>query len=384
MMTIKPFKLERYYTRYEHTAAYSLCNSDCESMTAKELLSLENGAVDRFHNVWLGYTETKGDIALRQDISSMYTQIAAEDLLVCSGAQEPIFLFAQAMLKAGDEVIVQTPCYQSLQSVPESMNCKVLPWQVRYENNKPIFDLDELKRMITNKTKVIYLNTPHNPTGFHFSKTEQLEIIALARAYGILVFCDEVYRELEYQADYQLPSISDVYENGVAVGVMSKAYGLPGLRIGWLSTRNKEVLEKVAILKEYTTICNAAPAEFLAGIALRNRATILTRNLTIIKNNLSLYEAFFAKYSDLFSWYRPNAGPITLVKIKFDMDDLLLAEAVLKDKGVLLLPGEVYDYKGFFRIGLGRKTIPKALEKFEEYIIDKRESTSVPNPFMMQ
>ena len=194
LMKIKPFKLERYYTQHEFSAKYSLCNSDCEAMSIKDVLDMEEGAMDKFHNLWLGYTDTKGHAELRRDIATIYTNNTAEDLLVCTGAQEPIFLFAQANLSAGDEVIVQSPCYQSLQSVPESIGCKVLNWTVCYEGAKPHFDIDTLKKMVSSKTKVIFLNAPHNPTGFHFTKVEQLEIVEIARAHDVIIFCDEVYR----------------------------------------------------------------------------------------------------------------------------------------------------------------------------------------------
>ena len=233
-MKIKPFRLERYYTLYEHSAKYSLCNSDCEAMTIKDLLALENGAEEQFHNLWLGYTETNGHPALRRDISAIYSKITAEQMTVCTGAQEPIFLFSHAVLNSGDEVIVQTPCYQSLQSVPESIGCKTLSWNVKYEGNRPTFDIDDLKKLVNNKTKVIYLNAPHNPTGFLFTKAEQQAIVEIARANNIIIFCDEVYRELEHSPKFAIPAFADAYENGVSVGVMSKSYGLPGLRIGWM------------------------------------------------------------------------------------------------------------------------------------------------------
>lgn len=367
-MKIKPFKLERYYSLYEFTSKYSLCNSDCEAMSVGDLLALENGATEDFHNLWLGYTETKGHPELRRDIATTYNNISTEEMLVCTGAQEPIFLFCQGTLEAGDEVIVQTPCYQSVHSIPESMGCKVLDWQVRYKGNQPVFDLAELEKLVSDKTRVIYLNTPHNPTGFHFSKEEQRAIITLARRHNIIVFCDEVYRELEHDPAYAIPAIADAYENGVSVGVMSKAYGLPGLRIGWIASKNQKVLDSIAILKEYTTICNAAPSEFLAGVALRNRGTILQRNLQIVKENLALYDPFFDKYADLFSWYKPNAGPIAFVEMNFDKDDMAFAERLLKEQQLLILPGGIYDYPGYFRIGFGRKQIPEALKQFEQFV----------------
>ena len=369
-MTIQPFKLERYYTLHEFTAKYLLCSSDCEAISVRELLALEAGAAEKLLDLNLGYTETKGAPELRRDIANIYQEISAEDLLVCSGAQEPIFLFSQAMLTTGDEVIVQSPCYQSLQSVPESLGCNVKEWKVRYKGNTPTFDIGELAQMISPNTKIIYLNTPHNPTGFHFTRSEQMAIVAMARKNNIIIFCDEVYRELERDLQYRIPAIADVYENGISLGVMSKTYGLPGLRIGWLATKNQSILDKIAILKEYTTICNSGPSEFLAGVGLRNRQELINRNLQIVENNLPLLDVFFDKYSDLFSWHKPIAGPIAFVKMNFEEHDGLFAERVLKEKKVLLLPGDIYDYNGFFRIGFCRNNMPTALDKFEEFVVE--------------
>ena len=369
-MNIKPFKLERYYTLHEHTAQYSLCNSDCEAMTIGDLLAMEDGAQDQFNNMWLGYTETQGKPELRRDIATIYNNITAEQLTVCTGAQEPIFLFSHAVLNANDEVIVQTPCYQSLQSVPESIGCKVIHWNIEYNDNKPHFDIDNLKNLITPKTKVIYLNAPHNPTGYLFTRADQQAIVDLARANNIIIFCDEVYRELEHDPSFAIPAFADIYEHGVSVGVMSKSYGLPGLRIGWMATQNNKIADQFAILKEYTTICNAGPSEFLAGVALRNRAQILRRNLQIVNNNLPLYDAFFDKNADLFSWYKPNAGPVAFVKMHFDSDDMAFAQQALQQRGILILPGGIYDYNGYFRVGFGRKSIPEALTQFESFVLD--------------
>jgi aspartate/methionine/tyrosine aminotransferase len=367
-MTIKPFKLERFFTAHEFAVDHSLCSSDCEAMTIAEVLQLEIGATEKFHNHWLGYTESKGSPNLREDITAIYTSIKAGDIIVCSGAQEPIFLFSQAALSSGDEVVVQFPCYQSVHSIPESIGCKVVNWEVRYKNDEFVFDVNDLATLVNENTKAIYINSPHNPTGHHFTKEAQAAIIAVARKYNCLIFSDEVFRESEHSPQYKIPAIADVYENGVSLGVLSKSYGLPGLRIGWIATKRKDIIEKISILKEYTTICNAAPSEFLAGVALRNRAVILKRNLDLIHRNISLLNTFFNTYAHLFSWKAPVAGPTAFVKINFDYDDVAFAEKLIAERKVLILPGEMYNYKGFFRIGFTRKDMPIAVEKFEAFV----------------
>jgi aspartate/methionine/tyrosine aminotransferase len=367
-MTIQPFKLERFYSIHEFTAKHLLCSSDSESMSIAELLALEDGASEKFLNQRLGYTETRGNPSLRKEIANIYGGISADEVLVCAAAQEPIFLFCHAVLQPDDEVIIQFPCYQSVESIPESMGCKVNRWSVDYTNNKPEFDIEELAKLITDKTKVIFLNTPHNPTGYHFSKEEQLSIIALARKHHIIIFSDEVYRELEHSPEFAIPSFADAYENGISLSVMSKSYGLAGLRIGWLATHRHDILEQTAILKEYTTICSAAPSEFLASLALRNRHKILKRNLSIVKTNLPILNSFFDTYADLFTWFQPNAGPIGFVRMNFEIDDMDFANLVVEEKSVLLLPGDVYDYKGYFRVGFGREKMPEALAIFEEFV----------------
>jgi len=367
-MNLTPFKLERYYSIHEFSSKYSICNSDCEAMSIGDLLSLEEGSTEAFHEQWLGYTETAGHPSLRQEIAGIYDSISADELLVCTGAQEPIFLFCLANLNSGDEVIVQTPCYESLQSIPTSIGCQVNTWNVTYTDQGPSFSIQKLQDLISDNTRVIFLNSPHNPTGFHFTKKEQQEIISVARKHNCIIFCDEVYRELEQELSFRIPAFADAYENGVSLGVMSKAYGLPGLRIGWISTKNKHILENIAVHKEYTTICNSAPSEFLAILALRHRQSILTKNLKLIAKNLKLFDEFFAKYEHLFGWYKPTAGPISFVKMKLDQDDKSFAERALKEKQLLILPGWVYDYPGFFRVGFGRTQIAESLPIFEQFV----------------
>jgi len=366
-MQLTPFKLERYFARYEFNVKYLLCSSDCESLSVGDLLAFEPGAEEGLKHHWLGYTESSGAQSLRQEISRIYTGIQPEQVLVHSGAEEAIFLFMHAVLQPGDHVIVHWPCYQSLFEIARSIGCEVTLWEARLENRWAP-DLDELKHSLRSNTHAIIVNTPHNPTGYLMPQADYQALNALAQKHGILLFSDEVYRELEYDPADRLPSACDINPSAVSLGVMSKAYGLAGLRIGWVATHNAPVQERMAALKDYTTICSSAPSEILAELALRHRGQIAGRNLQIIHNNLSLLDAFFAAHAESFEWVLPKAGPIAFPRLVGE-DVEKLCNQLVTSSGVLLLPGTMYDHPGnHFRVGFARKNMPQALGQLEQFL----------------
>lgn len=368
-MWIQDFKLERFFAKYEFTAPYILCSSDPESLSVDELFSFEPGCVERFKKQELGYTETKGNPELRNEISKLYKNIEPEEVLVHSGAEEGIFIFMNIALKADDHVIIQFPAYQSLYEVAKSIGCEITQWIVDEKNNWEL-DLDFLEQNIKNNTKLIIINTPHNPTGYLMRKENLDGLVKIAKEKNVFIFSDEVYRFLEFDEKDRLPSVSEIYENGISVSGMSKAFALPGLRICWTTTKNKDILKKMAAFKDYTTICSSAPSEFLSIIALRHKERIIKRNLEIIKSNLNLLEQFFINYKDLFEFIKPKAGTIAFPKIKFNSDIEKLCIDLVEKQGVFLLPSTVYDFGNkHFRIGFGRENMPMCLEKFEEYLI---------------
>ncbi len=371
MMNLPPFKLERFFAKYEFNTEYLLCSSDCESMSVAELLALDAdpaGAAEKFQQTWLGYTESQGSPALRAEICKLYETIQPDDILVHTGAQEAIFLFMFAAFKEYDHVIVHSPAYQSLAEVARAAGCDVSPWRAREENGWSL-DLDELRHLMRTNTKAIIINTPHNPTGYLMSHTDYEELHKFAKTNKLLLFSDEVYRESEYDPAARLPAACDLGDYAVSLGVTSKTYGLAGLRIGWIATKNKKIYEKMASLKDYTTICNAAPSEFLAEVAMRNRHKLIERHLGIIKENLAVIDDLFARHADLFSWIRPQAGSMAFPRYLGGNVDKFCDELV-KQAGVLLLPGSVYDdSRDHFRLGLGRKNLPQAVQKLEEFLV---------------
>lgn len=367
MLNLPPFKLERYFAKYEFNTEFLLCSSDCESMSIADLLGLEPEAAENFQHLWLGYTESRGSPALRAEICRMYETIQPDDLLVHSGAEEAIFLFMFAVFQPGDHAIVHSPGYQSLAEAARAAGCDVSPWLAREENNWAL-DLDELPPLMRANTKAIIINTPHNPTGYLMSPQDFDALHRFAQENHVLLFSDEVYRELEYDPASRLPAACDYGEHAISLGVTSKSYGLAGLRIGWIATRNRLIYEKMAALKDYTTICNSAPSEFLAELAMRNRHKLAARNLGIIQENLSVLDDFFLRHADLFSWVRPQAGSMAFPHYHGgDVDEF--CDRLVKKAGVLLLPGSVYDDAGnHFRLGLGRKNLPLAVKRLEEFL----------------
>jgi aspartate/methionine/tyrosine aminotransferase len=367
-MQLPPFKLERYFAKYEFTTQYLLCSSDCESMTVAELLALEPDAAEKFQSHWLGYTESQGSPSLRQAICGLYENMQPESILVHAGAEEAIFLFMHSALEAGDHVIVHSPCYQSLSDVARSIGCNISPW-VACEENQWSLDLDELRRMIRPNTKAIIINTPHNPTGYLMPRADYESVHRFARENNLLLFSDEVYRESEYDPATRLPAACDLGDYTVSLGVTSKTYGLAGLRIGWIATKNGKIYERMASIKDYTTICNSAPSEFLAEIAMRNRQKLIDRNLDIIQHNLSVMDDFFQRHTDFFSWIRPRAGSMAFPRyLGGDVESF--CDELVRKAGVLLLPGSMYDdHANHFRLGLGRKNLPEAVAKLEEFLV---------------
>ena len=378
-MQLSPFRIERFYARHEFTTRYMLSSSDCQSRTIGELLELEPDAHERLLSQWCGYTESLGAPELREAIADLYERTGPDDVAVASCAEEGILLLHHALLRPGDHAIVETPCYESAIALARSTGADVSPWRRRFDDGWR-HDLDELERLITPRTRVLYINQPHNPTGTLMSRTTFERVVELAREREIVLFCDEVYRELEHDAAARLPAACDCYERAVSLGSISKTYGLPGLRIGWLACRDGLIRDALVTLKDYTTICASAPSELLVALALRNREILIARNLEIVGRNLRLLDELFSRYSGVFEWVRPTAGPIGFPLLRGVADVDALCEALAK-AGVLLLPGSVYDEPLHARVGFGRADMPEALELLEELLKTLTEFTSMRGTF---
>lgn len=365
------FRLERYFAAHEFTVRYILSASDPESLSLAELLALADPATrDLWDHLSLGYTESPGHPRLRAEIAGLYAGIAPDEVLVAV-PEEAIFIAMQALLRPGDHVIATFPAYQSLLEVPAAVGCAVTPWPLAPSDGGWQLDLDFLAGQIGPRTRLIIVNFPHNPTGYLPPASLQAGIVDLARRHGLYLFSDEMYRGLEYAAESRLPAACDLYERAVSLSGLSKSFALPGLRIGWLATHDREVLAACARLKDYTTICPSAPSEILAIAGLVAREQILARNLAILQRNLALAGDFFAAHRDLFGWLPPAAGSIAFPALNAAVNADEFCRDLRERKSVLLAPASVFGYSGnHFRIGLGRLNFAAALGELADYLAE--------------
>ena len=373
-MNISPFKLERYFARYEFKAPYLLCPSDCEALGLNELLNMADPhSLKLWKNLRLGYTESQGLPRLREEAAKLYSGISPEEIQLLT-PEEGIFNAMNVILQPGDQVISTFPGYQSLYQIAESLGCEVARWMPHRKNGAFYFDPQDLEKLLQKNSKLLVINFPHNPSAALPDRETFLQIVKFAEKHDLYLFSDEMYRFLEYETSDRLPSACELYPKSVSLFGMSKSFALAGLRIGWLVTQNKKLMHELSCFKDYTTICCSAPSEILALIALENREKILQRNLDIIHSNLLLLEDFFTRHSSLFQWARPKAGTIAFPEYLGEKNILDFCKRLVEKKGVMLLPCDVYDYPGkFFRLGFGRKNMPEALEKLEEFLQEEND-----------
>ena len=368
-MRIADFALERYFARWEFAVDHLLCASDVEGYPMADLLAL---ADDQTRGLWeglaLGYTESTGHPMLRAEIAALYSGLEADDVLVFAGAEEAIFCLANTTFGPGDHAVVTWPGYQSLYEVARATGAEVTLHELREDAGWAI-DVDLLRRQVTSATRLIVINAPHNPTGMLPDNATFDAIVEIAESSGAHLLVDEVYRYLEGSEADRLPAGAEAASRGISLGVMSKSFAMAGLRIGWLATRDRAVLDRCARFKDYTTICSSAPSEILALIGLRARDTVLARSRRIVADNLATLDGFFKEWGDRFAWVRPRAGSVGFPRLTVpgvSIDEW--AAGLVEAEGVLLLPGSQFGYGGnHFRLGYGRTDLPAALDRFERH-----------------
>ncbi|HEY7132796.1 MAG TPA: aminotransferase class I/II-fold pyridoxal phosphate-dependent enzyme [Candidatus Limnocylindrales bacterium] len=368
-MRIADFALERYFARWEFAVRHLLCASDVEGWRLADVLALADDETARlWADLRLGYSEAPGHPLLRAEIAALYETIDAEDVLVFAGAEEAIFCISNVLLGPGDHAVVTWPGYQSLYEVGRATGAGVA-LHVLHEDDGWRLDPERLIAALRPNTRLVVVNAPHNPTGMLPSHADWARLTGELARRGIHLLADEVYRFLEVDEADRLKAGADAFGRGVSLGVMSKSFAMAGLRIGWLATRDRELLARCAAFKDYTTICSAAPSEILALIGLRARTEVLARSRRIVGTNLPLLDRFFADHEDRWSWVRPRGGSIGFARLLDDEPAEAFAARLVEEDGVLLLPGSVIGHDGnHVRIGFGREDLPEALAGLERFL----------------
>ena len=376
MTTLPDFRLETHFSKWEFKARYHMTASDAESISLRDLLAMATSTeIEEFEGMWLGYTETFGAPDLRETIASMYTNREANGILCFAGASEGIFAANTVLLEKDSHAIVVTPNYQSHETLPSAICAATgIPLD---PNDDWALDIDRVAKAIKPNTKLVTINFPHNPTGTILPLDRYQALIEVCRKHGIYILHDEIFNGLGPTGTKHLPYVADLYERGLSLNVMSKSFGLPGLRIGWIACADNEVLSKMERMKHYLSICNSGPSERLAKIALNHRDKLLARNCAIIDDNLSKWDTFFKRHQELFDWYRPNGSCTAFPRYKGADGVEVFTRSMIEESGVLLLPSTIYRSEleatptDRFRLGFGRKNLDEGIAVMETHISSK-------------
>jgi aspartate/methionine/tyrosine aminotransferase len=366
---LPPFAIERYFAVHEFAVPYLLCASDVEPVSMRDLLAYADGETrELWDGLVLGYTETLGSPLLRKAIAAQYETLEADDVIAVVGASEALFILFSALVRPGDHVIALWPAYQSLYDLARGQGADVELIELHAEDGWAV-DIDRIAAAMRPTTRAVVVNLPHNPTGMHLGAAEFDALAELVEQHGATLVCDEVYRGLEHDPDDRLPAAADRSQRAVSVGVLSKTYALAGLRVGWLATRDRALLDAAAQVRDYTSLCSPAPSEVLGVIALRAAEALAERSRGIIAANLPLVDELMAAHAGKLDWVRPTAGSIGFPRYRGSEGIDAFNERLVAEQGVLLLPGRVYGYgDGRFRLGLGRTNLPEAVERLDRHL----------------
>jgi len=371
-MKIKDFQVERWLDTYETRAKYELAETDAKPFTIEELnqLNPQEDLLQKLSKMKIGYNPTTGSDSLRNEIANLYgPATSTENILVTTGAIEADFLLSNVLVNKEDKVIALWPAYQALYSTAEACGAQLEFWKLSAEDNfQP--DLKKLSTIIDKKTKLLVLNIPNNPTGAVINEQQLKTILQWAEEYDFYVLCDEVYHELIFENGIVPPYARSLSNRAISVGSMSKAYGLSGLRLGWIAGP-ESIIEQCWKYKDYTSISNSPISDYLAQFALDNFKQISERNHSIIVKNRETLRIWFEEHKKYFHYYLPEAGVLCFPKLKnIPISSQQLALDLFNQKSLLVVPGECFDMPNHLRIGFGGDTqkLEKSLSIFSAYL----------------
>ena len=350
-MKIREFGVERWMDRYENVCRFNLAETCVESLTVGELLQIAGKSetiLDELRQIKLTYGAIPGSERLRGLIASLYATQGPEDVIVTHGAIGGNSLVYQALVEPGDRVISVLPTYQQHHAIPESLGAEVCPLRLREENSW-LPDLDDLRGLISSRTRIIALNNPNNPTGALMDEALLREIIDLAAAVGAWVLCDEVYRGIDHEGTGFTASVADLYSRGISTGSMSKVFSLAGLRLGWI-VGPQPLLHAVMTHRDYNTISVGLLDDVFASIALEQRDAILARSRRIVKANVGVLDQWVGSQASI-SYVKPKSGTTALLRYRAGMTSEEFCVRLIESTGVMLTPGSALDMEGHLRVG---------------------------------
>jgi aspartate/methionine/tyrosine aminotransferase len=359
-LRFKPFSLDQWLQQHAD-AEFDLGNSTGPRWKVRELLAQagENSA-DRILGLELNYPPTAGAAGLREAIAEMQG-VRAEEVMVLAGSAEALFHIFCLAMKPGANIIIPSPCFPSHEVMPESLGFEIRRYHLRRENSYAV-DLDEVKRLADDRTAILLVNSPHNPTGATISNQEMRALHDFAAARGIQFVSDEVFHPIYHGRE---TDSSATLPHATVVGDLSKALSLPGLRLGWIVERDSGRRKEYLNAREYVTVSNTPMGEFLGEIAIRHHDKVLGRTREVTRANLQLLDGALARFPGVLDWVRPMGGMTGFVRLVAGGDARPFCEAALQ-YGLLLAPGDCWGIPDHFRIGfgVGPEWYPRAMERF--------------------
>ncbi len=372
MPEFQPFLMERMMSKFEQEVEYNLSESGVHPVLLSELLADDPDYINHLLATDLNYPHVNGTPELRENIAALYNGVAADNVLVTVGAAEGNYITMRTLLSAGDEIVIMLPNYMQIWGIAKNHGLEVKIFRLREENSWAP-DLDELNEAVTANTKIIAVCNPNNPTGSILTEVEMDAIIATAERVGAWIMADEVYSGAERVTDEQSPSFYGRYDRVLAMGSLSKAYGLPGLRIGWV-IGPADTLDDIWARHEYTTISATMLSNKLATIALSPevRPRLIQRARDFIRKGYLVLQQWMDSYGDTFSLTPPQAAAISFVRYHLDINSTVLTERLCKEKSVFIVPGDHFGMDNFLRIsfGLPHDSLVPALDRIHELIME--------------
>jgi aspartate/methionine/tyrosine aminotransferase len=371
MITFQPFDMERMMSKWENVVEYNLSESGVHPMTVRELVD-DPAVIDELLSTELGYAQTNGSIKLRERIAVLYPGANPDNVLITVGCAEANFITLQTMLRPGEEIVVMLPNYMQIWGIAHNLGFRVKSFNLKEERGWAP-DLEDLNDAVSEKTKLIAVCNPNNPTGYILTEAEMDAIVATADGVGAWLLADEVYSGAERLTDTQTLSFWGRYDKVLVHNGLSKAYGLPGLRIGWV-VGPADTLDEIWARHEYTTITATMLSNKLAAIALSPevRLRLLKRSRDYIRRGFPILEGWLESHGGTFSLVPSKAAAIAFARYQLDVNSTELVDRLTHEKSVLIVPGDHFGLDHYLRIsfGLPPDYLRAGLDRIHELIVE--------------